>query len=121
MSNGLDPNDWLYRLTPADWVKNCNVEGCHAGTTNCPLCYRPCHEQVWKHSPSETKDEVEHTATHAHYIRDALKDKARNYNHIISVRKVNKKCFETTYTLAHPEYLPPDLRRVYRRRRGPRI
>jgi hypothetical protein len=63
------------------------------------------------HLPSE--DEVVVVARHAHFLRPSLIDAGRNWNHRISIKKVDPRVFQMKRVIANREYLPEDIRRIF--------
>ena len=102
---------WEDRLKESDWRSECNREVCKSNVIVCPKCKHRAHGGVWVDLKSDNKVIV--VAKHAHFMRPGLSDAARNWNHRIRKEVVDRRSFEMKRIIQHPEYLPPDIRRIF--------
>jgi hypothetical protein len=102
---------WEERLRESDWRAECIRNRCESGTIICPRCKHRAHQGVWVDPKSDNHVIV--VAKHAHFVRPALIDAARNWYHYIRTERVDPRSFERNRVIQHPEYLPPDIRRIF--------
>ena len=102
---------WEERLRESDWSEDCFRETCQRTSISCPVCKHGAHRKLWVDLNSNNKIIV--VAQHAHFVRPALQDAARNWNHKIRTVTVDPKTFEMRRVIEHRQYLPTDIRRIF--------
>jgi hypothetical protein len=102
---------WEDRLRESDWSQDCYRDGCERTSISCPVCKHGAHKRLWVDLDSDNKVIV--VAQHSHFVRQALADVARNWNHKIETRVVDRRSFEMKRVVEHREFLPADIRRIF--------
>lgn len=102
---------WEERLRASDWRLECTRHPCGRPTYLCPTCKRHSHTSLWVDLNSDRHVIV--VAQHAHFVRPALLDVARNWYHRVRTVEVDPRVFDTKRVIEHREFLPADIRRIF--------
>lgn len=102
---------WEERLRESDWRRQCTRDFCDRPLYICPTCKRHSHNSLWVDLNSDNRVIV--VAQHAHFVRPALSDVARNWYHKIRTVVVDPRAFEMRRIIEHREFLPNDIRRIF--------